>query len=345
MATTREVLGFEVGETVLIGQGCAFSGGYSFDTVTVHQDANSEGSQQSLKFNGSSYIRFNGKTAGSAADEMHIAVYREVTTAVQWYIRLYDSAAAAQAAVTWDTDGIIRIRRGAILGTILASASAPSTYAWHTLKIVWTCREAASGGRIQVFLDGSTTALLDTGAGVDCRQTTINDFLTVEIGQKGVSGVSYVDCFVWRSTGGIPDEPLYVYPDEPTSDGATLELTPSTGSTHYNLVAGAVDTGTYLETTTAGAEDHLGATGLNGSLDPSSIVAYKLYAYATGDGTLTNVRTLVNSNGTVGYGANQPVGSGTYSTVTDFHDVDPDTATDWVPADLTSALKGVEINT
>lgn len=342
--TIRRIFGFEADQVFLAGEGMTFTGAIEYDTSVVHRTLAGWGSNQSLRFNGSGTIKFAGRSSGDALDEFHIAVWRE-SVANTFYVRTLDSTGTAQAAVTWDTDGQLRIRRGSFGGGVLVNTAAPSAGAWHTYKVVWTCREAAASGRIQVFVDGSSTAYLDTGASVDCRNTSVNDFLTVEIGVTGSAGYNWIDCFVWGSTGTIPNEPLFVHPLAPTSDGATAQLTPSSGSDHWSVVDDylSVSTADYVDTSTAGDEDHYGHGGLGAS--PPTILALKVCGYGAGDGTLTNQRTLVKSGGTTTYGTNQAVASGTYSTVSDVYTTDPATGVAWTASGLDAALFGVEVNT
>jgi hypothetical protein len=343
--TVRCASGFESESVVMVGEGWDINGG-SFNTVTKHTSG-SLGGTKSFRMTNANFIGSPTVAGAGAAEETHLAFFPVAPWAGTFYIQVYDSGGTAQASITLGPDALIRIRRGSWTTggvNIATSASAVSLDAWHTMKVVWTCREAASAGRIQVFLNGSTTAFVDTGAGVDCRASAVNDFARVYHGMSGV-GTIYIDSFVWGSTGTIPDEPLYITPLRPTSDGATTDFAPSTGSDNYALVDNdPVNTAVYNEATVAGSEDHLGLANLGSA--PTSVLGLKVSAYVTGDGTLTNMRTLVNSGGTVAYGTNRGVSSGgTYSTVSDYYDTDPNTVAAWAAAAVDAVLAGYEANT
>jgi hypothetical protein len=182
---------------------------------------------------------------------------------------------------------------------------------------------------------------------VDCRQSAVDDFRQVRVGITNavpVNGV-YFDCFYWTdSTETVPDEPLYITALRPNGDGATVQSTPSTGSDRYATVdENPISTTDYNEIGTAGNEDQLDMGGLSGS--PATILCVAPVAYATGDGTLTQLRTLVSSNGTTTYGTNQttPTG-GTYGVVTDFYATDPSGGGAWTAARVNAMLCGYEAN-
>ncbi len=343
----RRIMGFESDLTFITGEGCVPGGlNTAVSTLQRHRTASGYGGAQSLRIGGSGSLQIVGPVGGGVADEIHVAIYRDsVAGGGTASVVFQDSANADQFAVTIAGDGLIRLRRGGVSGTIVAtSAAAFTTDTWNTFKIVVTLREAASAGRVQVFANGSAVAAVDTGAGVDCRNTAINDFFSVTLSGGGASHVNYFDDFYWTSTGLIPDEPLFIPGLDPTSDTATVQFTPSTGADAYAVIdENPVSTADYNETTVAGDEDRLNLSNLPGT--PVSVLAVKVAAHGTGDGTLTNLRTLVESNGSTTYGTNQPVASGSYSTVYDIYETDPSGGAAWTPARIDAMIAGYEANT
>ena len=344
----RKVQGFE-DSTAADAAGIKSGTGFSYDTTTTNKTISGFGSGQSLKVTQVAYYQLTSAASG-AGDKLHVALYHATGTVGDSYIQLLDSAGSVQAAIDFRsrTDGLTRIRRGAALtGTLLATSTATIPLdAWTTFKIIATCREAASSGRIQVFINGSSTAHVDTGASVDCRSSGIDDFRIVRLGNgTGNTTGTYYDCFYWTdSSETVPDEPLYISALRPNGDGATVQGTPSSGSLRYAMLDENPMTSTdYNELGTAGYEDRLDMTTLGGS--PTTILCVAPVAYATGDGTITQVRTLVESNGSTTYGTNQTVPTGgTYGIVTDFYTTDPSGGAAFTKARIDAMLCGYEAN-
>ncbi len=344
--TYKRIIGFESDTTILTGESCTYTGTPTVSTTQKHQTTTGYGGSRSILCSGTAAIQMNGP-AGAAGDEIHVALYSDSTGGgPQAMIQFQDSANANQAAVTIQADGFVRIRRGSgVTGTIIATSAATlAQNTWNTLLIKVTLREAASGGRIQVFANGSTSAIVDTGAGVDCRQTSNDDFLNVELRQQGGGGpFCYWDDFVWATSGTLPDEALYIKLLRPTSD-VVSDGTPSTGTDNFAVVdEDPVSTADYNELTVAGNEDSFGLGNLGAV--PSSILCVKAHAHATGQGTITNGRTLITSNGTTSYGTNQTLSTGgTYAAIYDHFPLNPDGNVAWDQTAIDALVAGYEAN-
>lgn len=349
--TVRAVRGFE-DATITASLGVYAGSAHSFSTSVVHQTLSGYGGAQSLKITGVDNYKVSGLGTLAAGDKLHVAIYIENPTINgSLFASAYDGTDTVQASLfeILGSDMLGRVRRGAVAsGALLAtSGTAVARDTWNTYKVVATCREAASSGRIQVYLNGGTATWLDTGASVDCRNTTTDDFRHIRFGHTGNNATGlYFDDIYWVSSGEtLPDEPLYIVGLRPNADGATVNSTPSTGTDRYAMVdENPISTSDYNEIGTAGNEDHLGLTNL--SATPTSILCVAPFVYATGDGTITNGRTLLNSNGTTSYGTNQPLtNGGTYSVFYDHYLLDPDGSVAWAASKVNALLAGYEANT
>ena len=332
-----KVCGFETESAIMTGEGITLGGSAAVSSAKCHQTPLGYGGTKSIlvtNFGDSVTITTPGS---AAADEIHTALYIAAGGSVYLYFTV--DGGSVNAHIRWDADGYIRIYRGSF--TLLATSATTFTNdAWHTFKVVASIRDS---GRIRVFRDGSTSAMVDTGAAVDCRETATDDFANlVYVGQN--SNDVYIDDFAHASSGLLPDEALYVKLIRPTADGSPVNSTPSTGSDRYATVdESTLSTADYNELAAAGDEDHLSFGNLGAV--PNSIIAVKVHAHATGQGSVTQMRTLVESGATTAFDSNQGLSTGgTYSGIVDIYETDPDTASAWTQAGVDAAYFGYEAN-
>lgn len=341
--TIRAYNGFESDATVLQAEGLTFSATPVVDSTYRHQTTSGYGGTRSLKLAYNESVTIPTPTVATS-DEVQLKVLLN-TSSARLHIEFNPTAATPNATVCYDSDGYVRIRRGGgVSGTLLAtSASILPLGLWHTLKIRVTARDS---GRIQVYANGNASALVDTGASVDCKNTSTDDFTSIRvIGQHVVgSNFAYIDDFVHATNGTIPDEALFCLMLRPTGDGGTVQSTPSTGSSRYATVdEDPVSTSDYNTLSTAGHEDQL--TMANLPATPTSILAVRTLVHATGEGTITLIRGLVKSGSSVGYGTNQALSTGgAYTTIKDIFETDPATSSAWTPTAVNGMDAGYEAN-
>jgi hypothetical protein len=277
---------------------------------------------------------------GAVEDQIHFAFW--LTSGSDFRLYFLANAVNVNCHISFESDNRVRLYLG--VGTLVAtSVDTISSDTWHTAKVIITARDAAGGGRLRVFIDGNPTAIVDTGAGVNMRATAIDDFLNVYFYCVNAPDC-WLDDFVHASSGSLPDQALYIKLLRPTADDTPTDSTPSTGTDQYAMVdESPVSLLDYNELTVAGNEDHLAASDLGAV--PGDILAVRVLAHATGVGVITQMRTLVKSNGTTGYGVNQGLSTGgTYTDISDIFETDPDTGLAWEPAAVDAMFIGYEAN-
>lgn len=340
--TIRAYNGFESDTTILQAEGMTFSGSPTVVSTHRHQTTSGYGGSKSLCIGYLHAVTIPTPVVATS-DEIQLKVFLTSSNA-RLHIEFNPTAATPNVTVCYDNDGYVRIRRGGgVSGTLLATSSSVLALGmWHTLKIRVTARDA---GRVQVYANGNASTLVDTGASVDCKNTTTDDFTTIRIvGQHMTTENAYIDDFVHATNGSIPDEAVFCLMLRPTGDGATIESTPSTGSSRYATVdEDPVSTSDYNTLSTAGHEDQLTMADLPAT--PTSILAVRTVVHATGEGTITLLRGLVKSGASVGYGTNQALSTGgSYTAIKDIFETDPATASAWTASAVNAMSAGYEAN-
>lgn len=328
--------GFETDSTILAADGLVLTGA-TVSSAQRHRTLSGRGGDRSiLMSSGSQTLRIPAFTAG-VAEEVHFAIRHD--TGSSWILTFLNNAGSENVSLRKAADGFLRIHRTA--GTVLATSAAVLVAdTWNWLRMVVTAREAASAGRVQVYVGGSL--FVDTGAGVDCRQTATDDFASVEFTGANTFNL-YVDDFV---QGTLPDgRARYVQLIRPTSETATIDGTPSTGTDNALTVdEDPVSTTDYNELVSAGAEDRLNMSNLG--FTPLSVDAVRPMALMTGEGSIAQGRTLVESGGSSTYGTNRALSTGgTYAVVGDVIALDPNGSIAWTGTSVDALISGYEANT
>jgi hypothetical protein len=335
--TIRRICGFETDATILQADGITFTGTPAVNAVTLHQTPGGFGGSKSMELGSSDTITF---AAGGVADaeEVAFAVYTGGGCAVRFM-----SGGTVQCAVGISpVDYLVRIYKGAETGVALTtSGDALAANTWYWIKCVVTAKEAASSGQIRVDVNG--VSFVDTGAGVDCRNTTSDHFDSVRIAQL-TSGTIYVDDYHQGSTGSLGDVPLFILPILPTTDSSITSTSSGGGAgTYANVDEDPVSTADYNEWTAAGT-DRYGASNLPAS--PGEVKCVRVLAHMTGEGTIIQARTVVHHSGSTGSGTYQGLSTGgTYAVIADIFETNPSTGIAWTGAEVDAMEIGAQVST
>ncbi len=148
------------------------------------------------------------------------------------YIGLCDSAGARQITVSPAASNAVTLFGNNT--TLFTSASNTAIFGdWHTYRIIG--KVDPSAGWLDFYIDSN---LVYQVSGVDTRTTTLSNVSGFISNSTNNQTPFYADDMVLLTgadaAGGIPE--CRVSSLLPTSDGGTLNLTPSTGSDHYAMV-------------------------------------------------------------------------------------------------------------
>lgn len=329
--------GFESDVAILVGDGIVLSSSPTVTTSERHRTLSGRGGSKSIQCNASADgVRIPGVSVG-VGEEVAFAVKHTGVSA--WSATFLNSGGTENCSVRMATDGFVRCHR---TGTVLAtSGSTLAADTWHWIRIRVTAREAASAGRLEVFLNGVALAFADTGAGVDTRATAIDDWASVEL--TAPNGTVYFDDYVQGTS--IPTGIRYIQMLRPTSDASPVNGTPSAGTDRFATIdEDPVSILDYNEIAVAGDEDRLGLGNLG--FTPLSVDAVRVLAHMTGEGTIVQGRTLVESGGSTTFGANRALATGgTYQVVGDVYLTDPNGGGAWTGAAVDALIAGYEANT
>jgi hypothetical protein len=232
---------------------------------------------------------------------------------------------------------------GALGGTSLGSASIVAlTGAWYELEAKLIVGSGTAGSLI-VKLNGATVLSL---TGINTQGSAGSS-----VGYAGFSltapngNVGFVDdLYIGDSTGSAPENTFLsavagpmgprVAPLPPTSDGATMQWTPSTGSSGYACVnkTSFADT-PYIEASTAGQVAQFGI----GTLNASAILAVQTaFAGHMDDAGFVDVNSQIIVAGTITNGASRTF-TGNDQKFIDLYTTDPTTGAAWAPSRFSTA--------
>jgi hypothetical protein len=220
-------------------------------------------------------------------------------------------------------DGVIYIHAGSTTAVLLGAISPVSPDTWHTLSGWFVI--SATVGEIHMRVDSDDTKRVDL-TGLNLGSAVFN---TLALVSGNLSGRPIVDDIYINDSATAAFLPeLRSQTLAVSSDGSTLNLTPSTGVSHFAVVdESPVSTTDYLSGTNIGDYDLLGVTNL--SIVPGSIEALKLVGYAAKTDAAARAWNLgLESSGTTSLGSNLSL-----ATTIQYYErgfaTDPDTAAAW----------------
>ena len=253
---------------------------------------------------------------------------------IQAGLLLFAEGTATKAAMTLHarlditSTGRVRLLHGATSAVLVQTADAVIVPdAWHYICCGLIIHDTT--GEAFISVDGAAAV---TASGLDTRNGGTGNITQIGVGGTGGGDQCTVDDFYIEDTydTALPErrvETLY-----PNADGATLNLTPSTGVNHYAVVDEAsVSTADYLSGSTAGDIDLLGLTTLSYTPDAIDGVLARVVMAKT-DAASREASIGIKSGATTDDGPTVTLSATPLHYSGDRHIVDPNTAAAWTKA-------------
>lgn len=309
----------------------------------VHKDSNGFGGKFAIEASSTNTLGTPSIADSANTRWVHFWLDRGgVTSWANGYPITFITASQNQFTVRIQYDGSIQLRRGGVLGVVLAtSAGNLDMTKGHWFAIEMSI--ANSGGVCNVYVDDGALFVGYTG---DTQNS--NEGIDVTGNWDRVVWGSVTDAFAWiddvvvttTSEGQVTE--TFGRQVRLASD-ASAGLTPSAGSDNY-VNAQNFDTSTYNAGTTATTEDLYGVAGnlVLGTVDWVTINA--LVASQNG----FQMQTALKSGATTSYGTLRSGGASDYTAGESFLDIyttDPDTASAWTAAGVNALQAGVRTGT
>lgn len=214
---------------------------------------------------------------------------------------------------------------------------------WHRIEVKLTVDNAA--GELTIKLDDSevfTTTGVDTQVGSNAFTDTIR---IQAVGIRDAANFSFDDIVINDDQGSLNNDflgDLKIETLRPTAAGDATDFTPSTGANWENVddLTGPDGDSTFNESSVAGHQDLYTTADLSGS--PNVIHAVVLRATARKDDAgARSVNLLTKTGTTIDVGATQTLLT-SFVSVTEIHEVDPDTSVAWTASDVNGMQIGIE---
>lgn len=256
----------------------------------------------------------------------------------------FKEGSTVHVSLSTDVNGAINAYRGS--GSTLLGASAngqlvAGSYVYVEAKV----KVHDTTGTVEVRVNGSTVLNL---TGQDTRNAGTGFIDTLAIGpfcSINPTPTRFDDLYILDTTGSAPRndflgdctiETLF-----PNGEGNYLQLTPSTGSTHYLLVDEATpNTTDYNSSATAPNKDTYQMAAMSGT---TLIYALQVLVAALKDAaTATNASTTIRSSSTDADGVSTALAT-TQSYLRDIWQTDPATSAAWVKAGVDALEVGMKV--
>lgn len=239
-----------------------------------------------------------------------------------------------QTRLKYKTNGFLalcRVDTDAQLA-ITSSAHWPSDGVWRYIE----CKYNSSTGVTSVRIDGSVVL-----SGTVPAPAAVPNLL---FGGTGALEHSIDDLYILDTAGTLNNDFLgdvRVQTYLPTADGANTGMTPSTGTTHYNLVDETTpNTTDYVSTTSTGVKDTYQFPDL--SANTGNVFGVMTTNYAHKDSTgLAGIANVVRSGGTNYSGTSNSLSTG-WTANSQTWETNPATGAVWSASEVNSAEFGVE---
>ena len=253
-------------------------------------------------------------------------------------INLYDNATLGIGATLNPTaPSSLTVKLG---GTTIATYSSFTMRdnEWYYMELKVFCHPTS--GTVEVRIDGVTVISL-TGINTQAGANTYHN----KVSLVGAQYNYFDDFYICDGSGTTVNNfqgVCKVIGLLPNADTGTIQWTPSTGTTHYNLVdsnpANATD---YVYSSTQTNTDLYTYPDLIGD---GTIIGLQLNTQAAlSDGTSIILQTPIVSDGSTDLGADYTLTSGTYADFKHISTTDPHTGSAWTINGLNAAQIGVKV--
>jgi hypothetical protein len=238
---------------------------------------------------------------------------------------------------TYNTGEITaRTYGGSTLGTT-SGAGITVGSGWHYVEIKAYCH--TTNGTIQIVVDGASR--------LECSGNTSSLYGEAYYNNINVDVTSQLrldDMYILDDTGTINNTFLgrqCVVGILPASDTSTEEWSPSSGTSHYDLIDENPTDGdtTYVADDTTGHRDLYGYS----QFTQRSITGIQINTVCKTPDSATGIKINTMSGGTVYSGPSQSISSASYGTVKRIEEIDPDTSDFWTTEGLNAAKFGFEV--
>ena len=269
-----------------------------------------------------------------------IAFY-QTTAAVTSTFSFYDGTTLGVNVGIVTSTGVVTIKTGATtLGTYTLSLSINT---WYYLEIKVLCD--GSVGTVEVRVNGTSLIAL-TGQNTKAGTHSYHDGVMFTASSQS-SQQRFDDIYICDGSGSTQNNFLgvcQVIGLSATADTATIQFTPSTGLTHYNLVNERLedDDTSYVESPTIGLTDYYNYLS-NVLTGVGSILAIQVNTTCKIAGTGCTLRSPISSNDVVANGTDNTVTSTSYACKHSISVVDPNTNAAWTIAGLNAASIGIKM--
>ena len=246
----------------------------------------------------------------------------------------FNNASTNHVGIGVNSDGSVYATRNATtLGTSATGIIAVGTATWYTLEVEVVISDTV--GRVTIYVDGTSVLNLTSQDTRNGATTTVD---TLQIGSIVTNGwiFDFDDVYITDSATK-PTNALRVETLVPNGDGATLNFTLSTGTSHFAVVDELpANTTDYASGSAVGDLDELDLTNL--SATPTTIEAVQVGAvWLKTDATARSMALEVKSGATTSTGSNYALNT-TGRKDTRLLTTDPDTGAAWT-ASAVNALK------
>jgi len=186
--------------------------------------------------------------------------------------------------LTTVSGGFLRLVRPGDSAVLMTSTATIADAQWHWIELWFTAHYTATGAAT-LYIDGISQGSISSTA--TCQNSSVFPLTLFHMFCNNTLNVFYDDFIVWDSTGSdfntSPIGPQRITTLTPNGDGASLQFTTNSGTTHYTQVTGGYSSANYVEDGGTGNIDLYDHTDL--SYTPSTIKAVVANYWAQNPGT------------------------------------------------------------